>query len=158
MFKFLKQNKGLTLVELIVAMAISTIILTCLIVMFSAGVSAYNTSMDNFNKNTTAQVVIQRIQGLLKFANTVTINTANPTNPTTGNYVYTNNGVYTQQGGASAFTLPNGSNCTLTFTKNANSDKIIDLTVSINGYTVTTSIYLMSGTVTGSTGIAIGYS
>ena len=157
MFKFLRLNKGITLVELIAAMAISSIVLTCIIGIFNIGISAYNTSIDNFNKTTTAQIVIQRIQGEVKYANTVTIYNANPT---TGDYIFSNNGVYTQ-GGSSAFTLSNNYDCTLTFTKSTNSSKIINLTVKVKNYTVTTSIYLMSGIVTDSTngqvGIAIGY-
>jgi prepilin-type N-terminal cleavage/methylation domain-containing protein len=180
MFKFLKLNKGVTLVELIVALAISSIILTCVISIFSVGISAYQSSMDSFNATTTAQILTQKIQTRIKYATAITVNTTltSDSSKVIGtNYLYSSSGsVLLKNGNTVSDTFPDVKSaltypCSVTF--DVSSAKSLDVTIKISKgskviYTTTTTIYIIGldgvansaivdNTTSGSVGIEIMY-
>lgn len=63
------NNKGTTLIELLVSMAISSIVIGMIIMMISAGSRSYNIAQDEVNIQTQSQTTANQIEDILIEAN-----------------------------------------------------------------------------------------
>ena len=155
MYKFIKQQKGFTLVELIVVIAIIGVLMTSIIGVFMFGVNLYNSSNDSYMARTTAQIVLQKIQNDITYAQSVMVNSTNTSDASkvTGtNYLYSSNGsLILKNGSTVSDTFPVGSmassyGCSVSF--DVSSTKSVDIIININKggniiYTINTTIYIV---------------
>lgn len=174
MYKFIKQQKGFTLVELIAVVAIMGVLMISIVGVFMFGVNLYNTANDSYMARTTAQIVLQKIQNDITYAQSVTVNSTNTPDASkvTGtNYLYSSGGsLILKNGSTISDTFPSGSmaasyGCSVTF--DVSSTKSVDIIININKgsstiYSINTSIYIVglegasNGAIVDNTGSSVG--
>ena len=148
----IKIRNGFTLIEIIITLAIMSILGIAISQMFN---STYriNTSINNSAEyQADAQIIMQKIQNELKYANSITIDSIAPTSIVSGTkYLYVSGGIPEKNQGASfsdavpLVSLKNGFTSVLTFKQS--SSKTVEIIVDIlkNGtkvYTLDTNVNL----------------
>jgi len=166
----INRKHGFTLIELIVTIAIMSIIGGIVSQLFTSTYKINNFVNDNSDYQTTSQIIMQKIQNELKYANSITIDVNSPTTINADKkYIYVSGGNPVKNEGSSLSdavsiaSLQTGLSANLTFKKN--SIKSVEITVDLlkNGvkvYTLDTVIIannLITSTVSGSEGQAIEY-
>lgn len=73
MFKILKNNEGLTLVELLVAMSILLLVLSAAYSFLSLGNSSYTRGADRFNTQSTLRIAADYITNEIRFATSLNV-------------------------------------------------------------------------------------
>ena len=73
MFKVIQNNKGLTLVELLVAMSILFLVLSAAYSFLNLGNSSYTRGADRFNTQSTLRIAAEHITNEIRFATSINI-------------------------------------------------------------------------------------
>jgi prepilin-type N-terminal cleavage/methylation domain-containing protein len=166
-----KSRRGVTLIELVVALAVMGIIMAGIASIFTFGLKLQSQASDMYASKAITSTVLARVQNELRFASNVTVNTSVPATFVSGTkYLYAKSGVFTVQNGTVAqYTLPaTGSNlggyyCTVAFTPTSAQSIGVTVTVTKGSagatlYATQTSVLLnnnTSGIYTGSGAVAV---
>ena len=152
-----KEKNGFTLIELIVTLAILTIVMSVVVSMFSFITSTNQSTKDNFNAQSTAENIIGMIKAELQYSSSVSLR--NNYDPGVGldgeNYIYLKNNIIYQKIGKSpeksiSPTSLNDISCVLSLT--ISGPMTIDISINIMKnnvtlYSLKTSIYMNNLTV-----------
>ena len=171
MCMILREKKGFTLVEVIITMAILGIVAAAINSIFYFTLKINKADNDSYIAQSDAQIIMQKIQNEIRYANTLVIDSCSPSNFISGiKYIYNSNGSIVKNSGISldsAVPLTAGSkdfSYSITFSKNSSKSVGVKVSVFKNGtnlYNLETSIHinnLISTNVTGaSEGGAVEY-
>ncbi len=156
----LKTHAGFTLIELVVAIAISAIILVCFASVFILTYKSFNGNTSAADAQNLAMLTVQKIQSETRNCQTLTINTSQTSNASGTKQLYfdtKNNGISVGGNTYLAETFKNYV-CTLTFS--GTGTDLLGLAIKISDnyghqlYQTSTSVYLndkeaISGAVSG---------
>ena len=166
-----KVKNGFTLIEMIITLAIMSILGVAISLMFNSTYRINTSINNNAEYQADAQIIMQKIQNELKYANSITIDSIAPTGIASGTkYLYVSGGIPEKNQGASfsdavpLVSLKTGVTTVLTFKQS--SSKSVEIIVDIlkNGakvYTLDTNVNLnnmITNSVSGTTqGLSIEY-
>jgi len=165
------RKSGFTLIEIVVTLAVASILAAMIFQIFSSVYSVYRKINDMAEYQSYAQVIMIRIKNELKYADSVTIENDIPASIVPGNrYIYVTDGTpqlnvgNSSSDAVSIAKLSSGFSAELIFTKS--SDKSIRVSVSIKNkgtivYNLDADVYLnniVNDSISGSSqGLVIRY-
>ena len=165
---FVKRNKGFTLIELVISLAIMGLLMATLAVVFVFVIRTSNSGNDRFAAQTGASQAMQRVQDELRFATSVTLLTKLPDTPdAAANYFSVDaDGVFRQTAGSSTrFRMPadNADAYDYTLLAETASSRSLNVTVSVYKgakllFRLKTMVFLNSASISsGASGACIAY-
>jgi prepilin-type N-terminal cleavage/methylation domain-containing protein len=151
MLKALKSKKAMSLVEVVVAMAISVILLTSVVYIFTLGLNIYNKASQTYDAHTLALFTQQKIEAEVSYAGSMQIDGAEPSA-----FAGSNNECLYVSNGRLADAVPNGAgglkdqyvylsgaytglNCSIKY--NLSSSMVLDVTIAVYKGSVTNVLY-----------------